>query len=62
LVDHIANYIEQTWVENPNLSFEEVREQSFKKFGVFGFIEVLEAKQKQMNKRYVKLVFGFIRE
>jgi hypothetical protein len=62
LVDHIANYIEQTWVENPNLSFEEAREQSFKKFDVFGFIEVLEVKQKQMNKRYIKLVFGFIRE
>jgi len=38
LVDHLANDIEQISEENPNLSFEEARDKSFKKFGIFGFI------------------------
>jgi len=38
LVDHLANDIEQIWIEQPNLSFEQARDNSFKKFGVFGFI------------------------
>ncbi|MEM6515837.1 MAG: hypothetical protein AAF688_06605 [Bacteroidota bacterium] len=54
LVDHLANDIEQIWEESPNLSFEEARDKSFKKFGVFGFLEVVEKRQKAMNKRYFK--------
>ena len=30
LVDHLANDIETIWQENPKLSFEEARDQSFK--------------------------------
>lgn len=32
LVDHLANNIEQIWEEKPNVSFEETRDISFKKF------------------------------
>ena len=62
LVDHLANDIEKIWIEKPNLSFEEARELSFKKFGVFGFMEVVEQKQKAMNKRYWKILWHFFRE
>ncbi|WP_288955541.1 hypothetical protein [uncultured Polaribacter sp.] len=62
LVDHLANDIEQIWVENPSLSFEEARDKSFKKFGIFGFMDVIEAKQKQMSKKYTKILFKFIKE
>jgi len=55
LVDHLANDIEEIWLENPQLTFEQARDQSFKKFGIFGFMDVIEAKQKQMNKRYQKI-------
>ncbi|MFK8059158.1 MAG: hypothetical protein AB8B78_03610 [Polaribacter sp.] len=62
LVDHLANDIENIWVENPNISFEQARDKSFKKFGVFGFMDVIEAKQKQMNKRYWKIILRFVKE
>ena len=62
LVDHLANDIEEIWTEKPNLSFQEARDMSFKKFGIFGFMNVIEAKQKQMNKRYINILWRFTKE
>jgi len=62
LVDHLANDIEEIWKERPQLSFEDARDSSFKKFGIFGFMDVIEAKQKQMNKRYRSILWRFFRE
>ncbi|TMM30438.1 hypothetical protein FDT66_06655 [Polaribacter aestuariivivens] len=62
LVDHLANDIEEICTETPSLSFEEARDKSFKKFGIFGFMDVIEAKQKQMNKRYRKILWRFFKE
>ena len=62
LVDHLANDIEQIWEENPKITFENARDKSFKKFGIFGFMDVIEAKQKQMNKRYWKIILRFTQE
>ena len=62
LVDHLANDIEQIWVTQQYLSFQEARDKSFKKFGIFGFMDVIEAKQKQMNKRYSKILWRFFKE
>lgn len=62
LVDHLANDIEQIWKENPTLTFEQARDKSFKKFGVFGFMDVVEEKQGQMNKKYFKIILGFVKE
>lgn len=62
LVDHLANDIEEIWRENPKLSFEKARDQSFKKFGIFGFMEVVEAREKAMTKRYWKLIWRFTKE
>jgi ABC-type multidrug transport system fused ATPase/permease subunit len=62
LVDHLANDIEEIWQEYPNLSFEQARDKSFKKFGIFGFMDVIEAKQKQMNKRYRNILWRFVKE
>ena len=61
LVDHLANDIEQIWIEQPNLSFEQVRDIAFKKFGVFGFMDVLEARQNMLFKKYWKLVLGILK-
>lgn len=54
LVDHLANDIENMWLKNPKMSFDEARDKAFKKFGIFGFMEPIEQKQKAMNKKYLK--------
>ncbi len=50
LVDHLANDIETIWKEHPCLSFREARGKSFKKFGIFGFMDVVEARGKCLKK------------
>lgn len=52
LVDHLANGIEEQWQENPKLSFHEALQVEFKKFGVFGFMDVVEKRTAAMNKKY----------
>ncbi|WP_084203406.1 hypothetical protein [Psychroserpens damuponensis] len=52
LVDHLANDIETIWVEQPSLSYLEARDKAFKKFGIFGFMDVVSQRQKAMGKRY----------
>ncbi len=58
LVDHLANDIENIWIEKPNLSFEQARDISFKKFGIFGFMDVVESRQNAMNKSYFKTILS----
>ena len=55
LVDHLANAIEQQWQENPKISFEDALQIEFKKFGIFGFMDVVEKRQAALNKRYNKI-------
>lgn len=62
LVDHLANDIEEIWKEKPTLSFEQARDISFKKFGVFGFMGVVEEKQKQLGRKYRKILLTFFKE
>ncbi len=58
LVDHLANAIEQQWQENPNISFEQALQLEFKKFGIFGFMTVVEKRQAALGKKYNKLVWS----
>jgi hypothetical protein len=62
LVDHLANDIEQIWQAQPNLSFQEARTISFKKFGVFGFMDVVGSRQKALEKRYWKTILRFVKD
>jgi len=62
LVDHLANGIEAKWQENPKLTFEEILGLEFKKFGVFGFMDVVENRQMAMTKKYHKLVWKHFKE
>jgi len=55
LVDHLANSIEQQWQENPNISFEDALQVEFKKFGIFGFTDLIKERQKALIKRYNKI-------
>lgn len=62
LVDHLANAIETQWKENPKLTFDEALNVEFKKFGVFGFMGVVEEKQKFLDKKYRKLIWIYYKE
>lgn len=62
LVDHLANDIEAIWKQEPHLSFEQAKAKAFQKFGIFGFMPVVEAKHKQLSKKYFKLLGQFLKE
>ena len=62
LVDHLANDIEQIWQEQPTLSFERARDISFKKFGVFGFMDVYGARQNALSKKYFKILITYAKD
>ncbi|WP_045801720.1 hypothetical protein [Flagellimonas lutaonensis] len=62
LVDHLANGIELQWQANPDLTFQEALNREFKKFGVFGFHDVIAEKQKAMSKKYWKLLWRFFKQ
>lgn len=62
LVDHLANGIELQWQHNSKLIFDEALNLEFKKFGVFGFMDVVEKRQQAMTKRYNKLVWKHFKE
>lgn len=62
LVDHLANAIETRWAVQPNLSFEDALGAGFKKFGIFGFTDVVERRQAAMHKRYYKLIWGYAKD
>ena len=62
LVDHLANAIETHWQELPDDDFETALQKEFRKFGVFGFMDVVEHKTKEMNKRYSKILWQKIKD
>ena len=62
LVDHLAQGIEAQWNGYPERSFEQCLEIEFKKFGVFGFMEVVEKKSTAMNKKYRRLLWRYTNE
>lgn len=57
LVDHLALAIETQWQEKPKLSFEDALNIEFKKFGVFGFMDVVEKRQAALNKKYNGIIW-----
>lgn len=61
LVDHLANAIEAQWEINPDKDFETALQEEFKKFGVYGFLNVVEARQKAIEKRYYKIILREIK-
>jgi len=62
LVDHLANAIEAKWQEQPEVDFENALQQEFKKFGIFGFMDVVETRQLALRKRYNKLIWRYFKE
>ena len=61
LVDHLANGIEEQWRAYPDLSFEEALQKEYKKFGVFGFVGMVENKQSELYNHYYKITFSALK-
>ncbi|MFD1552512.1 hypothetical protein DNU06_14500 [Putridiphycobacter roseus] len=57
LVDHLANDIEESWADNPKMNFEAAKLSAFKKFGIFGFGEVVESRLNSLNKKYNRMMW-----
>ncbi len=57
LVDHLANGIELQIQENPQLSFDEALQNEFKKFGIFGFSDIVEKRSWALEKKYWKFIW-----
>lgn len=61
LVDHLANSIEDRWKENPKLTFEEALDLEFKKFGIFGFMDVVDERRRFLSKNTAGLSGSIIK-
>ncbi len=57
MVDHLANGIEQQWLNNPELPFDAALAIEFKKFGVFGFSDIVEQRERALSVFYLKQVW-----
>ncbi len=62
LVDHLANDIEAIWEKEPGMSFDQAKNKAFKKFGVFGFMDVIADKSKAVNKRYWRVLWQIFKD
>lgn len=57
LVDHLANGIEQQWEINGDITFDDALNTEFKKFGIFGFHDLVDQKIKALNTHYRKEIW-----
>jgi TRAP-type C4-dicarboxylate transport system permease small subunit len=60
MIDHLADSIEELWLENPQLSFPKALQTVYKRFGIFGFLDVVGEHQNKMTKRYLHLFWKTI--
>lgn len=57
IVDHLAAAIEDKMSENNKLSFEQALEEVYSGFGLFGFAHVVRAKEKQIDKQALRMLW-----
>ena len=62
LVDHLANDIEHIWKKEPKLTFDQAKNKAFKKFGIFGFSDVIEKRYNALYKHYWKMVWEIFKD
>ena len=62
LVDHLANAIEEQWAANPTVDFETALNIEFKKFGIFGFTDVVAQRKRELEKKYEKIAWSYLKE
>lgn len=57
LADHLACGIEEQWETNETITFEEALQNEFKKFGIFGFSEIVDKRRFALQKKYNNLIW-----
>lgn len=62
MVDHLASAIEEQWEMNPEFSFQEGLNNSFRKFGITGFSKIKQQKQKELARKYNRLLWKYFAE
>ena len=62
LVDHLASEVEQQLTTDPTVSFEAALQKVYARFGIFGFTEVLEQKQKALARRDARVWWQYLKE
>lgn len=62
LVDHLASGIEVQWVTNPSLPFPVALNNTFDKFGIFGFSKIKAQKEKELHRKYRHLFWQYTLE
>lgn len=55
LVDHLASAIENRWLTEPNVDFEEALNDVYSAFGVGGFNKMRVEKEKELREKYSRL-------
>jgi len=59
LVDHLASGIEEQWQENPYRPLSVALNNTFDKFGIYGFSKVKEQKEKGLRREYRRLFWQY---
>ena len=62
LVDHLGSSIEEQWSENPEIPFNTALLNTFRKFGITGFSKIKELKQKELARKYNRLLWKYFLE
>ena len=62
IVDHLANSIETIWQKDLKISFDEALQIEFRKFGVFGFEDIVNQRRSALSKRYNKIVWANLKQ
>jgi len=62
LVDHLAAAIEQKWKMKPKLTYNNALWAVFDQFGVSGFRKIRRAKEKELRRKYTRVLWHYIGE
>jgi hypothetical protein len=62
LVDHLATAIEEKWKTNPELPFNDVVNNTFKKLGIYGFSKIKGQKKRELKRKYNRLLWSYFTE
>ncbi len=62
LVDHLGSSIEEQWKENPEIPFNTALLNTFKKFGISGFSKIKVEKQRELARKYNRLLWKYFFE
>lgn len=60
LVDHLASNIESIWIIQPDMPFQQALDKTFGEFGIFGFSTIKATKEKELLKKYQRMLWHYV--